>query len=83
MCIRLVIRRLPVQPLWGRQHSFMKIDHEIFSSVSLSLLLMQEGQFSVCGKRMSMILVNGLEDYACSVKLWLGKLNTLGMIPLG
>ena len=27
-----------------QQHSFMEIDHEIFSTVILSLLLIQEGQ---------------------------------------
>ena len=46
----------------GRQHSFMEIDHEIFSTVILSLPLIQEGQLSVSGKRMCTILVNRLED---------------------
>ena len=36
----------------GRQHSFVETDHEIFSTVMLSLLLIQEGQLSVIGKRM-------------------------------
>ena len=45
-----------------RQHSFMEIDHEIFSLVILSLLLIQEGQLSVSGERMCIILVNRLED---------------------
>ena len=40
----------------GRQHSFMDIDHEIFSTVILSLPLIQEGQLSVSGKRMYTIL---------------------------
>ena len=44
------------------QHSFMEIDHEIFSTVILSLPLIQEGQLSVSGKRMYTILVNRLED---------------------
>ena len=35
-----------------RQHSFMVIDHEIFSMVILSRLLIQEGQLSVSGERM-------------------------------
>ena len=39
-------------PRWGRQHSFMEIDHEIFSTVILSLPLIQEGQLSVSGERM-------------------------------
>ena len=46
----------------GRQHSFVEINHEIFSTVSLSLLLIQEGQLSVSGERMCTILVNRLED---------------------
>ena len=45
----------------GRQHSFMEIDHEIFSTVILSLPLIQEGQMSVSGERMCTILVNRLE----------------------
>ena len=46
----------------GRQHSFVEIDHEIFSTVILSLPLIQEGQLSVSGDRMCTILVNRLED---------------------
>ena len=38
------------------------IDHEIFSTVILSLSLIQEGQLSVSGERMCTILVNRLED---------------------
>ena len=49
-------------PLRGRQHSFVEIDHEIFSTVILSLPLIQEGQLSVSGERMCTILVNRLED---------------------
>ena len=49
-------------PRQGRQHSFVEIDHEIFSMVILSLPLIQEGQLSVSGKRMCTILVNHLED---------------------
>ena len=49
-------------PSRGRQHSFMEIDHEIFSTVILSLPLIQEGQLSVSGERMCTILVNRLED---------------------
>ena len=37
-------------PSRGRQHSFVEIDHEIFSMVILSLLLTQEGQLSVSGE---------------------------------
>ena len=46
----------------GGQHSFVEIDHEIFSTIILSLLLIQEGQLSVSGKRMCTILLNHLED---------------------
>ena len=57
--VRLVTRRSQVQP---PQHSFVEIDHEIFSTVILSLPLIQEGQLSVSGERMCTILVNRLED---------------------
>ena len=43
-------------------HSFVEIDHEIFSTVILSLPLIQEGQLSVSGERMCTILVNRLVD---------------------
>ena len=49
-------------PRQGWQHSFVEIDHEIFSMVILSLPLIQEGQLSVSGRRMCTILVNRLED---------------------
>ena len=42
-------------PRRGRQHSFVEIDHEIFSTVILSLPLIQEGQLSVSGERMCTI----------------------------
>ena len=70
-------------PRRGRQHSFVEIDHEIFSTLILSLPLTQEGQLSVSGQRMCTILVNRLEDYACPVNVWLGKLTALDMTPLG
>ena len=38
-------------PRRGRQHSFVQIDHEIFSTVILSLPLIQEGQLSVSAWR--------------------------------
>ena len=49
-------------PRRGRQHSFVEVDHEIFSTVILSLPLIQEGQLTVSGERMCTILVNRLED---------------------
>ena len=69
----------------GRQHSFVEIDLEIFSTVILSLPLIQEGQLnlSVSGERTCTILVNRLEDQVCPVNVWLGKLTTLDMTPLG
>ena len=39
-----------------------RFDHETFSTVILSLLLVQEGMLSVSGERMCTILVNGLEN---------------------
>ena len=76
MRVQLVIRRLRVRPPPGRQHSFVEIDHEIFSTVILSLSLIQEGQLSVSGERMCTILIN-------PVNVWLGKLTALDMTPLG
>ena len=60
--VRLVIRRLLVRPPPSRHYSFMEIDREIFSTVILSLLLIQDGQLSVSGERMRTILVNRIED---------------------
>ena len=70
-------------PCQDWQHSFVKIDHEIFSTVILSLPLIQEGQLSVSGERMCTVLVNRFEDEACPVNMWLGKLTALDMTPLG
>ena len=39
-----------------------RFDHEIFSTVIISLSLIQEGHLSVSGERMCTILVNHLED---------------------
>ena len=80
MCVPLVIRRLRVRPPRGWQHSFVEIDHEIFS-MGHSFPLIQEGQLSVSGKRMCTILVFCLEHKACPVNVWLGKLTMLDMIP--
>ena len=38
-------------PRRGWQHSFVEIEHEIFSTVILSLPLIQEGQLSVSGEK--------------------------------
>ena len=56
-------------------------DHQMISTVILSLPLIQEGQLSVSGERMCTILVNLFEDQACPVKVWLGKLTALDMTP--
>ena len=42
-----------LNPRRGRQHSFVEIDHEIFSTVILSLPLIQEGQLVVSFWRMA------------------------------
>ena len=70
-------------PRRGRQHSFVEVDHEIFSTVIPSLPLIQEEQLSVSGERMRTILVNRLEDQACPVNVWLGKLTVFDMTPMG
>ena len=46
----------------GRQHSFVEIDHEIYSTVILSLPLIQEGHLLVSGEIICTMLVNSLED---------------------
>ena len=83
MLVRLVMWRLRVRLPPGLQHSFVEIDHEIFSEVILSLPLIQEAQLLVPGARMCKILANRLEDYACPVNVGLGKLTALTMTPLG
>ena len=62
LSIQLVIRRWQVQSHWVQQHSFMANDDEIFSTVILSLLLIQEGQLSVSGERFCTSLVNCLKN---------------------
>ena len=73
MCVRLVFRRLRVRPPPGRQILSWSFDYEIlneiFSTVILSHLLIQEGQLSVSGERMCTLLVNHLEDKARPVKV--------------
>ena len=54
----------------------------IFHGHSL-LPLIQEGHLSSSGERICTILINRLEDYACPVEVWLGKLNALDITPLG
>ena len=55
-------QEVAVQPPLRSATFFRRDDHEIFSTVILSLPLIQEGQLSVSGERMCTILVNGLED---------------------
>ena len=61
----------------------MEIDHEIVSVVFLSLTVIQEGQLSVSGEGICTILINHLQDYACPVKMSLGKLTMLNMTAVG
>ena len=49
MRVGLKIRRLSVRLPSSLHYSFMEIDHEIFSMVIRSLLLIQEGHLSVSG----------------------------------
>ena len=49
MRVPLVIKRLCVRSPPVRQHSFVEMDYEIFSTVILSLPLIQEGQLLVSG----------------------------------
>ena len=53
MRVQFVIRMLLILPPRGRQHSFVEIDHEVFSMVILSLLLIQEGQLPFSGKELA------------------------------
>ena len=53
-----VIRWLRDRTPPDRQHSFVAVDHEIFSTVILSLPLIQEEQLPVSGGIMCTILVN-------------------------
>ena len=51
-----------LEPCWVGNILSWRFNHEIFSTVILSLPLIQEGQLSVSGERMGTILVNCLED---------------------
>ena len=62
LLVSLILNMMVYIGLRGRQHSFVEIDHEIFSTAILSLPLIQEGQLSVSGERMCTIPVNCLED---------------------
>ena len=46
------------QTLPGPATFFMELDHEVFSMIIFSLMLIQEGQLSVSGKKCAQILVN-------------------------
>ena len=58
-------------------------DSKMISTTFAKMVLIQEGQLSISGERMCTILVNRLEDWACPVNVWLGKLTALYMTPLG
>ena len=82
MRVRLVIRRLRVRSPPVRQYHFVEIDHEISTTVILSLPLIQDGQSSFSGNRMCTILVNRLEDLAFGAEWeWRGRGN-LGVIVI-
>ena len=58
-------------PRRGRQHSFVEIGREMFSTVILSLPLVREGRLLVSGEGMCTVLVGRLGDWACPVDVWL------------
>ena len=63
MCFSVTILKHAISVyMYICRYSFVAIDHEIFSTVILSLPLIQEGQLSVSGGRTCTILVNRLED---------------------
>ena len=62
----------------------VKIDHEIFSTVILSLLLIQEGQLSVSGERMyTKYSLTALRSKPVQKKIWLGKLTVFNITLMG
>ena len=74
-----MIRWLRVWPPWGWKHSFVEIlkyfPFHRFKKGSCQFLVKECAQLS--------ILVNHLEDRACPLNMWLGKLTTLDMTLLG
>ena len=63
-----------------QQHSVLVLDHEILSTVILSLGLVQEWKCQFLAEECAQILVNCL---SLSGKVWLGKLTTLDMTLMG
>ena len=55
-------------PPSGLQHSFVEIDHEIFSTVILPLPQIQEVLLSVSGERMCTKLINHLRGLSLPSK---------------
>ena len=82
MRVQLETRRSRIWPP-PRWVTFFRGDWSWNIFYSHSLLLIQEGQLSVSGERMCTILVNHLEDWACPVNVWLGKLTVLDITALG
>ena len=70
----MVIMRSRVRSPPDRQHSFININHEIFSTVNRSLPLILVGQLSVSGERTYTSTFTGqpLKDSACPGKVRLG-----------
>ena len=62
LCLSGKIRKHLDPPSYFDLCKIYTFDHEIFSTVILSLPLIQKGQLSVSGERMCTILVNRLED---------------------
>ena len=62
------------------QLSLVKIDHEIYSTIILSLGLFQKDSWQFLEKNVQKYWSSGLEDWACPGNVWLGKLTTLNMI---
>ena len=59
---RLQIKMLVLSGKQQKCYLDCMVDHEIFSTIILSLPLIQEGHLTVSGERMCTILVNHLED---------------------
>ena len=71
------------QEVTDRQYSFIAIDLEVFSTVILyPFFWFKKGICQFLVKKMCTILVNRIEDYACPIKIRLGKVTALEMTPM-
>ena len=64
------------------QHSFLDIYHEIFSTIIISLLLIQEGQLSVSSERMCISIVGWLTERTKPAQEKCGLVNWLAQYDL-